>query len=178
MPTPKAKAAQEPDGGPEDYSMREIADLLGSPRSTVYLGKDRWNKHNGARGGLKTFKNERGDLRVKVEDYEAFKAERDAQAQARPRKLLTRQALERSQRRIGGWTRAMRLTPEQIAAPMAAGRRRAIDQEIDPTGTLEQTDPQEYARRKALAETIRIERMNRAKLQRRSLRETYGSPQA
>ena len=178
MPTRKRQPPQEPDGGPADYSMREVAILLGIARPTVYQMKNRWNRYNGAKGGLQTFKNDRGELRVKAEDYEACKAQREAEAQARPVDTLTKQALERSARKLGGWRRALALTPEQMAAPLLAGRENAIKREIDPDGTLEQTNPQEFARRTALAEKIRIERMNRAKLQKRALRETYGSPQA
>ena len=174
MPTRKAKAPQEPDGV-EDYSLSQVAILLGLGRSTVYWAKNRWNKFDGSKGGLKTFKNELGELRVKVEDYERFKSEREAQAA--PLDLLTKQTVARLTGRIGGHLRAARHTPEQMAAPLLAGTARSLELEADPDGTLKQGNPKELARRIKHLEQARMAQLTLASVLRRHSHNTP-SPQA
>lgn len=173
----KRRVNQVPDG-PEDYGLAEVAALLGLSRAWAYKQRRRWDQYDGQRGGLRTFKNDDGMLRVRAEDFEAMRDYLAELAASKPMDLLTRQALDREARRQGGLVHALKHTPEEMAAPLREGRRQALEREADPDGTLQQTNPQEFARRLAVAENLRISRMNMARLRQQALREEYGGSHA
>lgn len=143
-PTPRAA----------DYSPTEAGLILNKGRATVYL----WIN----RGKLAFTTNEFGDRRVPCAELERMQVLLNAPIGA-DKDLLLRQAKRRALAKSNGHLRASRLTKEEISEPLARGRRRAYENQVEARHPgLRETDPSDFERMVHEAELSHMSKMHAA----------------
>lgn len=135
MPTPPHRKAVI-SNGPDEFTLREVAELLGHTRSWAYKQHYKHVRSDGTEG-LATVQTP-GGRRVLRAEFERFKREQARREHERPKvDTVTEQLMARIRGRIGGLTRSALHPPRDLTKAARDGTRRKYERMVDPDGTME-----------------------------------------
>lgn len=159
MPTHKHRRP-EITNGPDELTLREVAELLGMHRGTLFRLKDRFLA--GKSGGIEAYHTDDRGWVVTRAAFERFRRAREKSEKAHY-DTLTEQTLRRIYGKIGAAERIAFENLREMTAPARQEHRSRWEREVDPDGTM---DPTERARRVAQLERAHMYRMTMIRLQR------------
>jgi hypothetical protein len=159
--------------GSVEYSPTEVADLglLGLKRAAIYKAIKR--------GDLHIFYNEWGEYRISQAEIErlqhVWKVEPPETSHHNPADPVLLQAVLRERGRMGGHAKAATHSREEIAEPLRRGKRKWLEQQVDPAHIL---PPDELERRVQAAHKQHMDKARLARAEKALLQQQYGNEQA